>query len=209
MRCRIKCSIKEIVDVLLKIVLWIFSICFVGLGVSGFFKNMYGEAIITIVFGTLFNPLWVEFIADKIGKSSSNYYDVLRTTIPYLGMLIIVVAVAKVYNLCGIGYNQEEFVSWVAVGIYLSYLIILLLFIDEEKGKRYVQFAIFYSICIVISLAGERLDGYIIDFLNHFITSQLDRNTYGILVEAFVNPIKEAMLTIIILDVAIDYKFRY
>ena len=77
---------------------------------------------------------------------------------------------------------------------------------DENKRSRYFKYGLFYAFCISLSFATGKVETTIIEIFNYVFNVQMDNVTYGLLNDGCLLPLKEAMLTYIILDTAIEIK---
>lgn len=80
----------------------------------------------------------------------------------------------------------------------------LWVFKRKDKRNRYIIFGLFYCICVLLSYVSKNFSEMVIYSLNSiFGDGALDEISYQLLIECIVDPIKEAILTFIILDTTI------
>ncbi len=194
---------------LLKIVVFLYSLFFIYVGVSCIFDSKYINGLLVITFSFLFNPLVIDMLLKSRERIARVYYDVLKTIIPYITIIMIMPLALFLYNLSGL--NQEEFIlqeykAILAICVYTAYFFILFLYDNEAKTKKYRIFGTFYLVCVIFSLLTENMDSFLIEIYNFVCEGQLDKESYSLLIDGCLNPIKEAILTYIIFDTAIDAK---
>ena len=197
-------SEKQVRNAILKGCLFMISIFFLYVGIASIGKPEVLGILICIGMGITFNPLFVDKIMGKVLKSLTRYYDILQTVMPYLSLTVVLYLSVIVCKLGGISSDGEEFVSVVKICIYIYYVLIMFVCKDENKRKRYYKYATFYAFCIVLSFATGKVETTFINIFNFVFNVKMDEATYALLNNGCLLPLKEAMLTYIILDTAIE-----
>ena len=92
--------------------------------------------------------------------------------------------------------------------VYVIYLAIIFLYNDTNKKRKYFIFGITYMLCILISYVPATDYKVVINILNCIPNTQkLDEESYVLMIDGILMPIKEAFLTYIIFDTVISEKY--
>lgn len=92
--------------------------------------------------------------------------------------------------------------------VYVIYLAIIFLYNDTNKKRKYFIFGITYILCTLISYVPDTDYKVVINILNCIPNTQkLDEESYVLIIDGILMPIKEAFLTFIIFDTVISEKY--
>lgn len=125
------------------------------------------------------------------------------------GGILIAFIISSIIFLCtnneiDEGIAIQNFEAIFKITIYVIYLMTLFLCKSADKVFKYIVFGIIYFICILLSFASQSINENIIVFLNYLPDSNLDLNSFEMLINDFLIPVKEAILTYIIFDTIIE-----
>lgn len=197
-------------EVISKCVFWAISIGAIFLGVYVILVE-YKIAIGVFVLGVITNPLFEDCIQKKWGKETSDYFYGMRLLLTWCGIFVafIIAMFAFVFIYKGVTNKEialQNFEAILKIMVYIIYIIVLFMYKSENKFFRYIIFGVFYFVCVILSFSSQDISENIIKLLNHIPGSSLEKESYGLLINDFIMPIKEAILTYIIFDTVImDY----
>lgn len=191
-------------------IFWLISVLMVLLGIIlsclFFWRNrqMLLQTLLIILFGVILNPI----ILDKLGKRIKiDYFKILAFASIFLGAtlaLVIAYIIFLATNNPRIDENQalQNFESILKIVVYFTYLGVLFANKNANKNTKYVMFGIIYLICVLLSFASQSINHTIMNFLN-IISGDLDVESYEMIINDILIPIREAILTYIIFDTII------
>lgn len=193
-------------------IFWFISVVIILLGIilsCLFFwvnRQMLLQTLLIILFGVVLNPI----ILDELGKRISveiEYFKILAFVSIFLGAtlaLVIAYIIFSTTNNPGIDENQalQNFESILKIVVFLTYLGVLFVNKNANKNTKYVIFGIIYLICVLLSFASQSINYAIMNFLN-IISGDLDVESYGMIINGILIPVREAILTYIIFDTII------
>lgn len=195
-------------------VFWIISIVAIILGVHVLpFKQMISSGLMLFILGIIANPIFLDYMDQKWGVGSSDYFYGLRLLLTGFGALIapifaIIVFAVTNKNVIDEKEALQNFDAILKMIVYIIYMIVLFMYKSEDRFFRYIIFGLFYFVCVILSFASQTINENIIKLLNHIPEGGLDMESYGLLINDLIMPIKEAILTYIIFDTIIENHYK-
>ena len=167
-----------------------------------FIQKQYKASIAILLLSILFFPS-VQDKFDKKSKLENKYYMELRVFLTLFSPIVLsLLALELAQIMTAHGYEERYIIKRVEavlqIIMYLSYLFILFMYNENDKKskkRKYIIFGGIYCVCVLIS--------YIPNDIMVFILNKLPDNenltlcSYKLLIEAILDPIKEAILTYI------------
>lgn len=169
----------------------------------------YLEAISILLLAILINPFVLDRVLKKLGIQETDYLYAVKILASFGGVIFAYVISVLIFNLSDLRYSENAVKDYEAIfkiSIYVVYLIILFICKSSDKFFKYIIFGIFYFICIILSFSTDTINKYLIEILNSMPNSNLDVESYNLLVGAFLTPVKESILTYIIFDTVLEGK---
>ena len=173
--------------------------------------------LIIVLFVLILNPWLMERLLKKYSIDKANYIWGLKFILLFLGVLFALIFTTVVYKISGLESSSNvdiehnaynDYTSIFKVLIFVIYLGILWLCTSEHKYNNYIFFGLFYLICVVLGYFSKNMEDGFIKVLNMVPQSDLDTESYKLLTDCILNPIKEAILTYIIFDTVSENKDR-
>lgn len=139
----------------------------------------------------------------KLIKNEDQKFNMYRELITSLSLpicLIIVILFIKYFNV----NNEVDIKLLTQIIIYLDYTLILFLFKNEDKNKKYAIFGLFYIMCVILSYIKDYMSCndcvILVNTLDKISDYDQIKNTLLFFIDAIVMPLKESVLTYIIFD---------
>lgn len=192
-------------------IFWLISVGFF----LAFFNQVVNKQIsvnnlLIFVLGIFTNPFILDSFSKKIGVETTDYSYAVRMLLTIGGILIAFIFATVIFELGNKEINEDiamqNFEAILKIMVFIIYLIVLFMYKSENKFFKYIIFGLFYSISIILSFSSQSINVYIISILNKLTDGNLDLQSYGLLINDFLIPIKEAILTYIIFDTIIENK---
>lgn len=194
-----------------KILMGIASLIIALIAICCLFKGEIKGAIIFLLVAILVFP-FVQDRLDKKSKLENKYYMELRGFLTFFSPIVLsLLALELAQIMTAHGYEDIYIIKRVEavlqIIMYLLYLFILFMYNENDKKskkRKYIIFGGIYCVCVLIS--------YIPNDIMVFILNKLSDNenftlcSYELLIEAILNPIKEAILTYIMFDTVRELK---
>lgn len=193
-----------------KSIFWITSIVAIAASIYCLqLEQMNDSSLALFVFGIIVNPLFVDWISKKVGLEINDYYYLTKNLLIWQGTLIAFYVAIIIFSMTNKNIIDEKvalqnFESILRMIMYIIYILILFMHKSENKFYKYIIFGFFYFICTILSFASQSISDEIIKILNSITSSELNMETYGLFINDFMEPIKEAILTYIIFDTIIQ-----
>ncbi len=186
---------------------WAFINCVFIVNVQ---NNLDGLSV--LVLGIITNPFIVDKISKKVGAEEPDYSYACKMLLIFGGILIsfIIALVIFVFidNKIGGKITLQDFEAILKITIYVIYLIVLYVCKSANKVFKYIVFGMFYFTCIILSFTSKSINESLIGILNSLLKGHLDMSTFELLINDFLTPIKESILTYIIFDTIMINKNR-
>lgn len=194
-----------------KIVIFLLSVSFFGMwGVYVYNKNFY-YALIMLLFGCMTNPFIHKFIEKRLSIEELDYSYMLKIIFIFFGTVIAYIIAILIFNNTGIKKEADTLINFASIFkicVYLLYFLILVFTKSSDRFLKYIIFGIIYLVCAIFSFSSHAIDERVINILNWMLRDNIDLETYDILFNAFLTPIKEAILTYIIFDTVYEQKSK-
>lgn len=186
---------------------WFLSFLFWVCGIVSIFNSFF-PGLVCALMGVIINPKVIDDICGRLGGSAElAKREAAKVLTICFGVLIGCGFAMGLY--LSFGHNVENysfviFETGSKVFIYVVYLFICYFFLsDVNKKKRYMGFGIFYTVCILISLLTQKVVYFKIEWIDN-IVDELRKDEWIFIRDVCLNSIKEAILTYIIFDTAIE-----
>lgn len=170
------------------------------------------DIAVILVLGCITNPRILDMLVKKMGgENDINYNYGAKILLVTCGILFAFIIAWSIYywKTCrGEVIDENDFAGLIKLIVYITYLLILYTLRDNDKYLTYIVFGLIYVISIVTSYSPDFLTQWIINSLNKVPGGggAITPYSYSILLECFLNPVKEAILTYIILDTVLGNK---
>lgn len=193
------CIMKEIVS---KIFMWIFTGIILVFGIVAFRQKAYIVAIMLFFITVICSP----HVQDKILKGQNGYFQEIKMILTFLGVIFCLMVMQIYVNQMsaqGMGEADifDKMEGYLKILVYLLYLGVIFLYKDESQFRNYIIFGIIYTVCVVVSYIPSGDKSMVVSILNKLTHSQdLNVESYNILIDDILMPIKESFLTYIIFD---------
>lgn len=194
-------------------IFWIISVgCFLAFLDQVINKPISVNILLPLALGIVTNPFILDSFYDKNGVETIDYSYVVAVKMLFAigGVLIAFILAFLIFKHCNsesdINIAMQNFEAILKITVFIIYLIVLFMYKSANRFLKYIIFAIFYGICIILSFSSQSINEYIIYILNLLNDGGLDLESYKLLINDFMIPIKEAILTYIIFDTVIEYK---
>ncbi len=197
---------KEIIS---KCVFWAISIGAIILGAYVLlFEHIIANSLMLFVLGVIANPFFLDCVSKKLGIGTDDYFYGMRLLFTWLGIFVAFIIAMFIFAVTNQSVTDKDnalqnFEAILKIIVYIIYIIVLFMYKSENKFFRYIIFGLFYFICVILSFSSQSINEIIIKLLNHIPGGSLDEESYGLLINDFIVPIKEAILTYIIFDTII------
>ena len=194
-----------------KNIMWIFIVSIVLIGIYLFSKGQWINGIICSILAFCYSPFFLDKIAEKIGFVN-DYCYIVRFIVTILFVFLILFILIVFINIMTNYGVSGEVISSRSMAIckclaYLGYFAIIFLYKDTNKTRKYFVFGITYILCTLISYIPNTDYNFIIKILNYLPSvKKLDQESYLLIIDGILMPIKEAFLTYIIFDTVISEK---
>ncbi len=192
----------------------VISIAAITLGGYAFlFEQMISSGFILFIVGIIANPIFLDYIYQKWGVGSSDYFWGVRLLLTGFGAFFAPIFAMVVFfvtnkNIVDEKAALQNFEAILKMIVYITYMIVLFMYKSEDKFFKYIIFGLFYFFCVILSFASQSINEYIIKILNYIPEGGLDLESYGLLINDLIMPIKEAILTYIIFDTIIENHYK-
>lgn len=168
----------------------------------GVFKEKaYIMAIILFIIAAGCSP----FVQDKIFKGREKYFQEMKMILTFLGVIFCLIIVQVIVNQMGAQGREEADIFDKMEGdlkilVYLLYFGVLFMYKYESQFLKYIIFGIIYMVCVVFSYIPSCDKSMVVSILNKLAHSQLNVESYNMLIDDILMPIRESILTYIIFD---------
>lgn len=197
------------INIFSKGIFFLISFMFLVLSVKVACDKQLFDAVIIFGLVIVSNPVVLDRISKKLGIEKTDYTYALKIIGVFTGTLIAYLLTILIYNNTELKNGDNELENFNAIFkmcVYFIYLLTLFLCKSSEKFSKYIIFGAFYIICVLLSFSSDTINMMLINILNFLSDSDIDNESFNILVQSFLNPIKEAILTYIIFDTVIEKK---
>lgn len=191
-----------------KILMGIVSLIIAIIAIYCLFKGKIIGAIIILLIAILLFPL-VQDYYDKKYSIQNEYYKELRFVLTFFTAIFALLLANVFINIMEVqGYEENLILDKVKellqIIIYIVYLVVLFMYSKNEESQKnkYILFGTIYFVFILISYIP---DDTMVLILNK-IPDELTLCSYRLLIDAIIDPIKEAILTYIIFDTVMETK---
>lgn len=196
-----------------KFIMGIFSILIVVVAIRiCFLTGQWINGSICIILAFFYFPPILDKITKKLGFKI-DYFYIFRIMLTVLAVFWVLFTLPiPIYIMINHGVSNKVILSrMIAICkclVYVIYLAIIFLYNDTNKKRKYFIFGITYMLCILISYVPATDYKVVINILNCIPNTQkLDEESYVLMIDGILMPIKEAFLTYIIFDTVISEKY--
>lgn len=199
-------------DTIAKFFVWIFISLIVLTAIYCFLKGKWINGVICLILAFIYSPLILDKIAKKL-ELKIDYFYIFRFILSILAVFLILFTLLILeYIMTNHGVSNQVILSrMIAICkslVYVIYLAIIFLYNDTNKKRKYFIFGITYILCTLISYVPDTDYKVVINILNCIPNTQkLDEESYVLIIDGILMPIKEAFLTFIIFDTVISEKY--
>lgn len=199
-------------DTIAKFFVWIFISLIVLTAIYCFLKGKWINGVICLILAFIYSPSILDKIAKKL-ELKIDYFYIFRFIISILAVFLILFTLLILeYIMTNHGMSNQVILSrMIAICkclVYVIYLAIIFLYNDTNKKRKYFIFGITYILCTLISYVPDTDYKVVINILNCIPNTQkLDEESYVLIIDGILMPIKEAFLTYIIFDTVISEKY--
>lgn len=194
-----------------KFIMGIFCILIVVVAIICFLRGQWIYGSICIILAFFYFPPILDKITKKLGFKI-DYFYIFRIMLTVLAVFFVLFTLPiPIYIMTNHGVSNKVILSrMIAICkclVYVIYLAIIYLYNDTNKKRKYYIFGITYMLCILISYVPDTDYKVVINILNCIPNTQkLDQESYLLIIDGILMPIKEAFLTYIIFDTVISEK---
>lgn len=199
-------------DTIAKFFVWIFISLIVLTAIYCFLKGKWINGVICLILAFIYSPSILDKIAKKL-ELKIDYFYIFRFILSILAVFLILFTLLILECIMtnhGVS-NQVILSRMIAICkslVYVIYLAIIFLYNDTNKKRKYFIFGITYILCTLISYVPDTDYKVVINILNCIPNTQkLDEESYVLIIDGILMPIKEAFLTFIIFDTVISEKY--
>lgn len=199
-------------DTIAKFFVWIFISLIVLTAIYCFLKGKWINGVICLILAFIYSPSILDKIAKKL-ELKIDYFYIFRFILSILAVFLILFTLLILeYIMTNHGVSNQVILSrMIAICkslVYVIYLAIIFLYNDTNKKRKYFIFGITYILCTLISYVPDTDYKVVINILNCIPNTQkLDEESYVLIIDGILMPIKEAFLTFIIFDTVISEKY--
>lgn len=199
-------------DTIAKFFVWIFISLIVLTAIYCFLKGKWINGVICLILAFIYSPSILDKIAKKL-ELKIDYFYIFRFILSILAVFLILFTLLILeYIMTNHGVSNQVILSrMIAICkslVYVIYLAIIFLYNDTNKKRKYFIFGITYILCTLISYVHDTDYKVVINILNCIPNTQkLDEESYVLIIDGILMPIKEAFLTFIIFDTVISEKY--
>ena len=199
-------------DTIAKFFEWIFISLIVLTAIYCFLKGKWINGVICLILAFIYSPSILDKIAKKL-ELKIDYFYIFRFILSILAVFLILFTLLILeYIMTNHGVSNQVILSrMIAICkslVYVIYLAIIFLYNDTNKKRKYFIFGITYILCTLISYVPDTDYKVVINILNCIPNTQkLDEESYVLIIDGILMPIKEAFLTFIIFDTVISEKY--
>ncbi len=199
-------------DTIAKFFVWIFISLIVLTAIYCFLKGKWINGVICLILAFIYSPSILDKIAKKL-ELKIDYFYIFRFILSILAVFLILFTLLILeYIMTNHGVSNQVILSrMIAICkslVYVIYLAIIFLYNDTNKKRKYFIFGITYILCTLISYVPDTDYKVVINILNCIPNTQkLDEESYVLIIDGILMPIKEAFLTYIIFDTVISEKY--
>lgn len=199
-------------DTIAKFFVWIFISLIVLTAIYCFLKGKWINGVICLILAFIYSPSILDKIAKKL-ELKIDYFYIFRFILSILAVFLILFTLLILeYIMTNHGVSNQVILSrMIAICkslVYVIYLAIIFLYNDTNKKRKYFIFGITYILCTLISYVPDTDYKVVINILNCIPNRQkLDEESYVLIIDGILMPIKEAFLTFIIFDTVISEKY--
>lgn len=199
-------------DTIAKFFVWIFISLIVLTAIYCFLKGKWINGVICLILAFIYSPSILDKIAKKL-ELKIDYFYIFRFILSILAVFLILFTLLILeYIMTNHGMSNQVILSrMIAICkclVYVIYLAIIFLYNDTNKKRKYFIFGITYILCTLISYVPDTDYKVVINILNCIPNTQkLDEESYVLIIDGILMPIKEAFLTYIIFDTVISEKY--
>lgn len=199
-------------DTIAKFFVWIFISLIVLTAIYCFLKGKWINGVICLILAFIYSPSILDKIAKKL-ELKIDYFYIFRFILSILAVILILFTLLILeYIMTNHGVSNQVILSrMIAICkslVYVIYLAIIFLYNDTNKKRKYFIFGITYILCTLISYVPDTDYKVVINILNCIPNTQkLDEESYVLIIDGILMPIKEAFLTFIIFDTVISEKY--
>ena len=196
-----------------EIVFWILNTILI---IMSFGADRPVVSVVTTVICTMpMNPWILNRIQRKIDGNKFDFLYLLKWLLPFFTIIFVFYGSYLFYTIFQIKLDAileetediEAFVkAFMRIAMYLAFIAVLVFYQKNDKRKRYIVFGLFYTFCVILHFCSETMVDMMVSFINMFSKNDASLETYKMLYSYVLEPIKEAILTYIILDVVFDEK---
>ena len=199
-------------DTIAKFFVWIFISLIVLTAIYCFLKGKWINGVICLILAFFYFPPILDKITKKLGFKI-DYFYIFRIMLTVLAVFWVLFTLPiPIYIMINHGVSNKVILSrMIAICkslVYVIYLAIIFLYNDTNKKRKYFIFGITYILCTLISYVPDTDYKVVINILNCIPNTQkLDEESYVLIIDGILMPIKEAFLTFIIFDTVISEKY--
>lgn len=187
-----------------KIIMGIGSLFIFLIAIYCLIKGEIVGFLMIFIIAILSFPLFQDWIDKKYGIQS-EYYKELRFFMTFFTPLICLLLAFGIIKIMS-NQEYEEYMiieiikKFLQISIYIIYLVVFFMYSKKESSQKnkYIFFGTVYFISVLISYIPDETMVLILNNIPN--DEKLTMESYNLLIEAIIEPIKEAILTYIIFD---------
>ena len=101
---------------------------------------------------------------------------------------------------------MENYKSILKIVMFIIYLAVLFLNREVKRFHKYIIFGMFYLLCVNLTFFSDSINLMIVRSMNKLLFDGLGIKEFEFIIDGFLVPIKEAILTYIIFDTVLEKK---
>lgn len=188
-----------------------FTCFFIGIYLLFFKGAILASMTVGIGMG-LSSPFLYDLIMKKYSIEESGFYwYMLRMLLTLTGAFLALLVALPIYQLVnrnGIFQKaeMENYKSILKIVMFIIYLAVLFLNREVKRFHKYIIFGMFYLLCVNLTFFSDSINLMIVRSMNKLLFDGLGIKEFEFIIDGFLVPIKEAILTYIIFDTVLEKK---
>ena len=195
---------KKIPEKILFVLYFTLSIVMGYLAVKLILESELFSGICLLAVALMLNPLILRYLFKKFGDENA-YVEVVMIISICVGFLFawfVSIVLMKVMGINVGTEGEEEYKIILKICVYLVYLVLLFILKAKSRVQQYILFGVIYLISAVFFyiFENEQLVSRVADWIDKLPFGNMSKEELDILINLFLFPVKEAVLTFIIFD---------